>query len=205
MHIENIKKVWKNIRDRYKKLRNKEMRTGVIPPPEKRYKYYDILNELDVSGVLSYDAQDNNQSDSERNTSDYIREPLMKKRRRRSSNEEEFTNIEYLHDRTVQFNDMEGDDPLFEDFEEIVSDAPPNKIIKTEAKSPGDGLSRDAMVSSQTPGNNPSTTSNTASSPVDDEYTLFGKLIAEKLRRMPKQRANRLEMKVMALLLIGDE
>lgn len=145
---------------------------------------------MDVTGVLSYDGGENNNSESERNP-DSSQKPLSRKRRR-STHEEEFTDVEYLNDRTVQFSEIDDDDPLFEELEEIVAE-PAHKI--KEERSTITQLHVGSPVKSQ-----PSSAYG-----VDDEYTLFGKLIAEKLRRMPKSRANRLEMKVMALLLIGDE
>lgn len=192
--IEHIKKVWKNIRDRYKKLRNKELRTGVVPPPEKRYKYYDLLNELDVTGILcTFDGLDNSESDRAQVESS-SHKPIIIKKRRRSTVDEEFTDVEYLNDRNVQFDEIADDDPLFGELEEITQES--NHKIKTEPQ-------RSYITISPT---KPQLTTATGLyNSNEDEYTIFGKLIAEKLRRMPKQRANRLEMKVMALLLIGDE
>ncbi|KAL5279469.1 hypothetical protein ACFFRR_003841, partial [Megaselia abdita] len=188
--IEHIKKVWKNIRDRYKKLRNKELRTGIVQPPEKRYKYYDLLNELDVTGALcGYEGQENSESD--RTQVENTPRSILIKKRRRSSNEEEFTDVEYLHDRN-QFNEIDDGDPLFEELEEINTE-PALKTIKMEEKS---------IVHADLPSKSQIQPS---SSSIEDEFTLFGKLVAEKLRRMPRQKSNRLEMKVMTLLLLGND
>lgn len=174
--LDHIKKAWKNIRDRYKKVKNKEMRTGVVQPPEKRYKYYDLINELDVTGVL-FNADGHENSESDGHHVDSSQGPAIKKRRM-SNSHEEFTNIEYLNDGTLQFDEIYDDeDPMFEE-EEVYAETktvfPPKANMQQSRRN-------------------------------DDEYSIFGNLIAEKLRRMPKQRANRLEMKVLALLLVGDE
>lgn len=176
-------------------MRNKEIRTGIVPPPDKRYKYYDLLNELDVTGVLlcTGDGQDNSENDRSQADTSIMKSLHKVKKRRRSTMDEEFTDVEYLNERTIQFNEIDGD-PLFEELEELTEETNPR--IKTEQH-------QSSIITTIHP--HKPQIMHTQSTGLDDEYTLFGKLIAEKLRRMPKQRANRLEMKVMALLLIGDE
>lgn len=162
-----------------------------MPPPEKRYKYYDLINELDVTGALI--SNDGLENDTDRSIVESTQRFGPKIKRPRPSTDEEFTDVEYLNDRTMHFSELDGDDPLFEELEEL---ADHNPRIKTE---------RSLMTTIHPNKSQASNPNNTQYSAIDDEYTLFGKLIAEKLRRMSKQRANRLEMKVMALLLIGDE
>ncbi|XP_055921313.1 uncharacterized protein LOC129952621 [Eupeodes corollae] len=197
--IERIQKIWKNIRDRYKKIRNFE-RDG--QECFAKYKYYDHLAFLEEAEQLGSQF-----SEVE------FEEPIEKKPRT-----EDFSFlIEQTDNMLSSVDDLVQSDQNYT-TEDVVSETSSNCIVSSSNPPPITATIYPMEVHSNNFDNIPTkqpaspspavqqqqsanTSSNSNSTDQMDEFDLFGKLIANKLRSAPRDRVNLIEVKIMQAIL----
>lgn len=198
--IQQIQKIWRNIRDRYKKIRKIE-RDG--QECLVKYKYYDHLSFLDESEQLG-----NHLSDREFEESS----PERKVRSEDFSFLIEQNDISMLPsvDDLVQADEnFTTEDVVNETSNNCIvsSSNPPTITISNEledGKQSAPPPQQEIIIPPQPP-QTPLPSANKSSSvpTIDhmDEFDLFGKLIANKLRNAPRDRVNLIEFKIMQAIL----
>ncbi|XP_055836820.1 arp2/3 complex-activating protein rickA-like [Episyrphus balteatus] len=203
--IERIQKIWKNIRDRYKKIRNIE-RDGMKCIA--KYKYYDHLGFLDDDEQLGCQLSD----------VEFEEQPEEKKPR-----PEDFSFlIEQTDSILTSVDDLVQNDQNYT-TEDVVSETSSNCIVSSSnpptitttiypmemnpnnsdviiAKPPPTPATAPPQTAPPPP-QQPETPPVSNNTEQMDEFDLFGKLIANKLRNAPRDRVNLIEVKIMQAIL----